>query len=170
MDPANQLISVDSVAGAAMLFDLHKIDHENLFDDNIFLYSEETDLCYRTRKQGKCIKLCPAIFFDHQGDGSSGHHPALVYMKAWHFAWSRCYYLEKHKLSTLKRNPKRMYRDYKIKSFVSFNKLQRLQYRAKAAGVKSFIQGEKAFTPTGEAQMSTPLSQKGPGLILRFLH
>lgn len=143
---------VEAVSGAAMLFDLHQVDYKQLFDNNIFLYSEETDLCYRIRQQGKLIKQCPAVFMDHQIDGSSGHHPSLVYMKGWHFAWSRCFFLNKHQLFTKKRNPQRMYRFYKLKSFISLDALQRLRYRAQAEGVRDFLRGELAFTQNGLPQ------------------
>ena len=151
-------LSVEAVTGAAMLFDLHKFQDEELFDKNIFLYSEETDLCYRTRQRGNLIKLCPAILLDHKVDGSSGHHPALTYMKSWHFAWSRCYFLNKHNLSTKKCNAGRMYRNYKIKSFTSWTKVKRSTYRAQAAGVKDFLEGKKAFTSDDKPQMSNFLS------------
>ena len=144
---------VEGVSGAAMLFDLGKIQKGQFFDSNIFLYSEETDLCYRIRQQGMLIKFCPAVFMDHTVDGSSGHNSSLVYMKAWHFAWSRCYFLDKHHLCTSKRNPQRMFRYYRIKSFISLDRLQRLRYRAQAAGVKAFLRGEKAFTGNDEPQM-----------------
>lgn len=144
---------VQAVSGAAMLFDLGTIKERPLFDANIFLYSEETDLCHRVRHQDLLIKLCPRVFVDHQIDGSSGHHQALISMKSWHFAWSRCYFLCKHNLATPKRNPKRMYRYYKLKSYISLDPLQRLRYRAQAQGVRDFLRGKKAFTTDGLPQM-----------------
>lgn len=144
--------AVDAVSGAAMLFDLGKMKSIGLFDENIFLYSEETDLCYRTRSAGYAIKLCPDIFIEHTIDGSSGHHPSLVYMKSWHFGWSRCYYLGKHSLFSEKYNPQRMFRNYMIKSCLSLTRLKRLRYRGQAAGVRAYSRGEKAFTPDGLPQ------------------
>jgi len=145
-------VTVDAVCGAAMLFDLEKMKSIGLFDENIFLYSEETDLCYRTRSAGYSIKLFPDIFIEHIIDGSSGHHPSLDYMKSWHFGWSRCYYLGKHSLFSPKYNPQRMYRSYKIKSFLSLTSLKRLRYRGQAAGVRAYSRGEKAFTADGLPQ------------------
>lgn len=144
--------AVDAVSGAAMLFDLGKMKRIGLFDENIFLYSEETDLCYRTRSAGYGIKLCPDIFIEHTIDGSSGHHPSLVYMKSWHFGWSRCYYLGKHSLFSKKYNPERMFRNYLIKSCLSLTSLKRLRYRGQAAGVRAYSRGEKAFTADGLPQ------------------
>jgi len=148
-------VVLEAVCGAAMLFDLDKIKQVGFFDENIFLYSEETDLCYRTRSQGYLIKLCPRLFIQHAVDGSSGHHPLLVYMKSWHFGWSRCYYLNKHDLYSAKYNPLRMYRNYKLKSYINLDRIKRLQYRGQAAGVKAFMKGEKAFLTDGSPQMSS---------------
>ncbi len=148
-------VSIDAVCGAAMLFDLQKMKQVGFFDENIFLYSEETDLCYRTRAEGFQIKLCPRIFFPHAIDGSSDHKSSLVYMKSWHFGWSRCYYLDKHSLNSKKYNPRRMYRNYKLKSYISLDRINRLEYGGQAAGVRAFMRGEKAFLANGSPQMSS---------------
>jgi len=150
----DQPVSVEAVLGAAMLFDLHKMNKVGFFDENIFLYSEETDLCYRTRQKGYKIKFCPGLYLEHIGDGSSVHHHSLVYMKGWHFAWSRCYYLDKHSLFSPKYNPGRMYRNYKFKSYIGMNSMNRLRYRAKADGIKAFMRGEKAFKADGRPRQS----------------
>jgi N-acetylglucosaminyl-diphospho-decaprenol L-rhamnosyltransferase len=144
----------EAICGAAMLFDLEKMKTVGFFDESIFLYSEETDLCLRTCQQGYAIEFCPSIFMQHAIDGSSGHHPAVVYMKSWHFGWSRCYFLHKHGLFSEKRNPSRMGRNYRLQSYISLSKIKRLRYRGQAEGVKAFLRGEKAFTAEGHPQMS----------------
>jgi len=149
-----QPVSVEAVLGAAMLFDLHRMNKVGFFDENIFLYSEETDLCYRTRQKGYEVKLCPGLYFEHIGDGSSAHHHSLVYMKSWHFGWSRCYYLHKHSLYSARYNPARMYRNYRFKSYIGLNSVNRLRYRGQADGIKAFIRGEKAFKADGNPQQS----------------
>lgn len=147
-------VSTEAVSGAAMLFDLHKMEHVGFFDDNIFLYSEETDLCYRTRQQGYVIKLCPEVFIDHLGDSSSGDSKSLIFMKSFHFGWSRCYYLNKHSLYSDKYNPRRMYNNYRLKTYISLSGENRLRYKAQAAGVKAFMEGQKAFREDGSPQAS----------------
>ena len=147
-------VSVDAVCGAAMLFDMEKMKQIGLFDENIFLYSEETDLCYRTRAAGFQVKICPRIYIEHAIDGSSGHHHSLTAMKSYHFGWSRCYYLDKHGLFSAKSNPPKMYREYKIRSYISLSNVQRLRYKWQAAGVRAFMDGEKAFMADGRPQMS----------------
>ena len=149
-----QPVSIEAVSGAAMLFDLHKMNQVGFFDENIFLYSEETDLCYRTRQKGYEIKLCPGVYIEHIGDSSSAHHHSMIYMKSWHFGWSRCYYLNKHSLYSQKYNPRRMYRNCKFKSYISLNRINRLRYRGQAEGIKAFMRGEKAFKADGKPQQS----------------
>jgi hypothetical protein len=41
-----------------------------------------------------------------------------------------------------------------LKSYISLGALQRLRYRAQAAGVQDFLRGETAFTGNGDAKMS----------------
>lgn len=144
--------SVEAVSGAAMLFDFPKIKNVGLFDDKIFLYSEESDLCYRTRQAGYSIKLCPRVYLKHFGDGSSGHDSSLALMKSWHFGWSRCYFYHKHGLDKGKRSAVSMYRNYKLKSYLNLNSMSRFDYRGKAAGVKAFLQGKGAFRSDGTPQ------------------
>jgi len=151
---SSQPISTEAVSGAAMLFDLHKMKYVGFFDENIFLYSEETDLCFRTRQKGYVIKLCPELFFDHLGDSSSGGNQSLTFMKSYHFGWSRCYYLKKHCLYSDKYNPRRMYRNYRLKSYISLSSENRLRYKGQAAGVKAFMGGQKAFRIDGSPQES----------------
>jgi N-acetylglucosaminyl-diphospho-decaprenol L-rhamnosyltransferase len=147
-------VSTEAVSGAAMLFDLHKMAHVGFFDENIFLYSEETDLCYRTRQKGYVIKLCPELLIDHLGDSSSGGNQSLIFMKSYHFGWSRCYYLDKHSLCSDKYNPLRMYRNYRLKAYISLSSENRLRYKGQAAGVKAFMDGQKAFRGDGSPQAS----------------
>jgi len=150
----DQPVQIEAISGAAMFFDLEKMKKVGFFDENIFLYSEETDLCLRTRQQGYSIEFCPNILMRHTIDGSSGHQPAVVYMKSWHFGWSRCYYLNKHGLFSEKKNPSRMGRNYRLQSYISLSKIKRLRYRGQAEGVKAFSRGENAFTLEGHPQMS----------------
>jgi len=138
-------IHVEQVVGAAMLCDLDKIRPLGGFDENIFLYSEETDLCLRVRKSGHTIKYCPSVLMHHAGNCSSGTSSQLQYMKDFHFAWSRCYFLTKHQLHNSRRNPARLLRTYSLRSVFSFSRKKRDEYRAKAAGTRAFIKGEGAF-------------------------
>ena len=87
---------VDYVKGFAMIM---KKDYfmKFLFDENIFLYLEEIDLCQRIKKEnGKIIIL--KSFVKHVGGNSHGIKNDLEMEKSrnWHWMWSKFYYHKKH--------------------------------------------------------------------------
>lgn len=147
---------VNWVSGSAMLFDVEKIKRVGLFDENIFLFSEETDLCERTIKAGDSIKLCPDVFFDHLVGQSSHPSPEIEYMKWWHFGWSQCYRMTKHGQCTFWKNPRRKQFSYRLHSFTALSAGRRTKWQAKADGALAFIRGEKAFDSAGNPQRSAP--------------
>lgn len=142
------------VSGAAMLFDVSRIRKIGLFDENIFLFSEETDLCERTLAADYSITLCHDILFDHLVGKSSPFDPKIEYMKWWHFGWSQCYRMDKHGQGTLFRNPRRKQLSYQIHSLLAFSARKRMKWRAKADGALAYLRGEKAFRTDGSPQMS----------------
>ena len=142
------------VSGGAMLFDTEKIKQIGLFDENIFLFSEETDLCERTLKAGYPIKLCTDIFFKHLAGQSCPPSEKTEYMRWWHFGWSQCYRIVKNGHNTIYRNPYTKYLGYLIHSFTATSKAKRKKWEAKADGALAFARGEKAFRADGSPQHS----------------
>ena len=51
------IISVDYVDGFSMLINKEKFQEENFFDENFFLYLENTDLCLRVKKNDQIFIL-----------------------------------------------------------------------------------------------------------------
>ena len=91
----NNLINVDTVKGFAML--LKKSSFENFFDENIFLYLEEIDLCLRIKKNKGNIFLVNAPV-THLGGVSHGDRSDMEMEKSrnWHWMWSKFYFNKKH--------------------------------------------------------------------------
>ena len=91
----NSLISTDSVKGFAML--LKKNLFVNFFDENIFLYLEEIDLCIRTKKTNGTIFLVNVPIV-HAGGASHGDKNDFEMEKSrnWHWMWSKFYFYKKH--------------------------------------------------------------------------
>ena len=141
--------SVEWISGCAMLFDMEKLHEIGLFDENIFLFFEETDLCTRTTDAGFDIKHCQEVFFDHMAGTGSAPSPAVEALKDWHYGWSRCYYFSKHDANNKKRMPQRQYAQYKWKAFSSLNARKRRKYRLQANGAKAFLEGMRAFDENG---------------------
>ena len=86
---------VDQVPGMAMI--LNKKKFKNIyFDENIFLYLEEIDLCKRMKEQGESI-LEINVEIDHLGGQSHGQFDfEMENSRNWHWMWSKFYFYKKH--------------------------------------------------------------------------
>lgn len=144
--------TVNWISGCAMLFEMKKLRKIGYFDENIFLFFEETDLCDRALEAGYSVKFCPNVLFSHKIGQSSPHNSAIESIKSWHYGWSRCYYFNKHGYKKGKRSPMRQYIQYRLKSWTALIPTKRAKYRAQAAGAKAFISGQKAFYLNGKPQ------------------
>ncbi len=90
------MLEVDYVKGFAMLFNTEKIKKFKMFDENIFLYLEEIDLCKRLRKQNHKIYVCKNAKIVHIGAKSSNLGFEYEKCRNWHWMWSKVYYDKKH--------------------------------------------------------------------------
>lgn len=146
------LVDRNWVIGAAMLFDTEIMKTVGYFDDNIFLFSEETDLCFRIRQAGLRILLDTDIYIEHLYRQSSAPDPRIERLKHWHFGWSRSYYYHKHGLAKGKKNPYRLIMVWGLKSLTSNSREKRDAYRAKMQGALAFVRGQQAFLDNGKPQ------------------
>ena len=89
------IISVDYVDGFSMLINKEKIQEENFFDENFFLYLENTDLCLRFKKNDQNIYIIKNSIINHLGE-SSIVSKDLEYLRNWHWMWSKFYFNKKY--------------------------------------------------------------------------
>ena len=89
------IISVDYVDGFSMLINKEKFQNEDFFDEEFFLYLENTDLCLRTKKIGQNIYIIKNSLINHHGAGSIVSKD-LEYLRNWHWMWSKFYFNKKH--------------------------------------------------------------------------
>ena len=61
------IIEVDSVDGFSMLINKSKFNDQNYFDENFFLYLENTDLCLRQKKRNGRIYISKNSQIKHLG-------------------------------------------------------------------------------------------------------
>jgi len=86
---------VDQVPGMAMILNKKKFNNV-FFDENIFLYLEEIDLCKRMREKGENI-LEINVEIDHLGGQSHGQFDSeMENSRNWHWMWSKFYFYKKH--------------------------------------------------------------------------
>jgi N-acetylglucosaminyl-diphospho-decaprenol L-rhamnosyltransferase len=93
---SKDFIQVDSVKGFAMLLNLKKINFREIFDEKIFLFLEEIDLCKRIKNVGGKIYISIKSRVYHLGKKSSKNNFAVELCRNWHWMWSLYYYNKKH--------------------------------------------------------------------------
>tara|TARA_B100000787_G_scaffold124668_1_gene93980 strand:- start:773 stop:1639 length:867 start_codon:yes stop_codon:yes gene_type:complete len=88
---------VDYVTGCSMLINLNKLKKIGKFDENIFLYLEEIDLCRRFKIKKQKIYICKkAKAKQHLSVQSSDIGFEYNKCQSWHWMWSSVYYNIKH--------------------------------------------------------------------------
>ena len=89
---------VDWVAGASLMMRGHVLDRVGLFDENFFLYYEETDLCLRAARAGWITHYVRDSRVVHIGSVSTGMKDWARVPDYW-FESRRYYFLKNHGLA-----------------------------------------------------------------------
>jgi GT2 family glycosyltransferase len=94
----NNPFEVDFIKGFAMFFNKKKLKKIKFFDEKVFLYLEEIDLCKRIKDQGEKIYIIPSAKIYHAGGMSHDlkFNYELELSRNWHWMWSLFYYNKKH--------------------------------------------------------------------------
>jgi N-acetylglucosaminyl-diphospho-decaprenol L-rhamnosyltransferase len=95
---------VKSVDGFAMLLNLKKLNqfeifrNHKYFDENIFMYLENDDLCKRLSDLGENIYIAPKSKIMHLGAKAvdDKYKNEIELSRNWHWLWSKFYYNKKH--------------------------------------------------------------------------
>jgi len=91
------LIDVQSIDGYSMILDKEQFN-SNFFDEKIFMYLENDDLCLRVKNKGKKIYIYKKSLISHLGakavDGK--YIQELEFSRNWHWNWSKFYFRKKH--------------------------------------------------------------------------
>ena len=92
------IIEVSSIDGFSMIINKKKFNDDYFFDENIFLYLENDDLCLRTKEKRENIYIIKNSLIDHLGASSSNkdQNNELEYSRNWHWMWSKFYFNKKH--------------------------------------------------------------------------
>jgi GT2 family glycosyltransferase len=69
--PFTEATEVDCVSGCAMMIRRDLLDELGGFDEDYFMYFEETDFCVRARRRGKLVHHAPIGEFVHDEGGTS---------------------------------------------------------------------------------------------------
>ena len=92
------IIDVESVDGFCMLLNKSKFNENEYFDENFFLYLENTDLCLRQKKRNEKIYVIKNSEIEHMGSYSTKIDKTKnqEYVRNWHWMWSKFYFNKKH--------------------------------------------------------------------------
>lgn len=82
-------VCVDFVSGAAML--VRRADRLR-FDEALFLYYEDDEICAAARARGRSVVYVPAAVAEHEGGRSTPPSLRIRWLKAFHMARSRRIY------------------------------------------------------------------------------
>ena len=137
-----------------MLINLENFDTRKIFDENIFLYFEEFDLCRRVRTDQGKIYSAKNLLVKHFGTkGSSAtdsdYSLESVVFKDWHFMWSTFYYYKKYYgyfYAVYKTYGKLSRSIFNMVLFtILFNKKKRTIYYARTFGIINAMLGKKSW-------------------------
>jgi|TARA_B110000495_G_scaffold151325_1_gene134313 N-acetylglucosaminyl-diphospho-decaprenol L-rhamnosyltransferase len=93
----NDLFEVDRVDGYAMILNKTKFN-QNFFDEKIFMYLENDDLCIRTKKINEKIFVYSKSIISHLGASAVNqkYFQEVELSRNWHWNWSKFYFRKKH--------------------------------------------------------------------------
>ena len=149
-DLNNQIIEVDSIDGFSMLINKSKFNN-SFFDENIFLYLENDDICLRARKNNQKIYIIKSSLIDHLGASSSNIKDSYEFdlLRNWHWMWSKFYFNKKHSgflLSTIKIFPNFISATIKYTFYLLLFKNQKRKiYKMRILGIINAFIGKKSF-------------------------
>ncbi len=94
----DDLLEVDQVDGYAMILDKQQFNNNYFFDEKIFMYLENDDLCLRVKKDRKKIFICKNSYISHLGAKTvdKKYFEQLELSRNWHWNWSKFYFRKKH--------------------------------------------------------------------------
>tara|TARA_B110000483_G_scaffold167478_1_gene198114 strand:- start:531 stop:1385 length:855 start_codon:yes stop_codon:yes gene_type:complete len=145
--------SINSIHGSCMFINKKNYNKIGGFDDNFFLYFEETDYCKRGKnKDLKCYQI-NSIKVKQEGRtvsvNSKKENEKISNLLAWHFVWSEFYFKKKHNgyllalISFLPILFRAIFKIFINKHLRNEKKLSKYKYRLK--GLLSSIKGQKSY-------------------------
>ncbi len=148
--------SVRFVVGAALFLRVNLLKEVGYFDENIFMYYEDDELCKRVRDHGYKAMIVTSCKAFHIGGESSQKSLRALYKKYWHLSWSKMYWkgLQKGEMRC-----KRSAFKFAVTSFskailflITLQKEEAIKSCATAAGAVAFSVGLGAFKNNGESR------------------
>ena len=98
LEENSDFFEVDYLQGCGLLLDKKELENIGFFDENIFMFFDDIDLCKRTKKLGKKIYVSKKAQYIHLGAKAvrDKFFNEVEFSRNWHWMWSTFYYNKKH--------------------------------------------------------------------------
>jgi len=147
----NRPFKVDYVDGFAMLINKSRFKKNIFFDENIFMYLENNDLCKRTIENNENVYVIPKSQIVHFGAKavSDEFFNEVEFSRNWHWMWSTFYFNKKHYgyFFALKKTYKKLITSIIKYLFftLTFNPIKKKIYLMRFSGLYNSIIGKKSW-------------------------
>ncbi|WP_132253189.1 glycosyltransferase [Methylobacterium segetis] len=121
------------------------------FDENIFLFYEDDDLCRRVADTGRALVHVDAAVASHGRGRSSAPEPGRVFRTRWHQSWSRAYVSRKYGLPDPSPRTVAVNGAKLALSRIALRRASCERYAGSAAGALAAMRGETALAKEGLA-------------------
>ena len=153
IDNKKEYESINSIHGSCMFINKNNFDYIGGFDDNFFLFFEETDFCHRGKKKGYLSYQTNRILVRSLGRSiditDEKIEKKISNLLLWHFIWSKYYFTKKKYgsyLSILIFTPLLVRINLKIIfSRIVNNKKNLIKYKTRLNGLLTSIKGIKSY-------------------------
>lgn len=136
------------ISGAVMLLRMKCFEELGFFDEQIFLFYEDDDLCLRASAAGYELVVTPKAKVMHLKGQSSPASRKVIYIKNWHMMWSRLYLEKKYHGARLSRvKAVQLFYLYAFKAAgysAGLNSIKLTKCWAKARAALAFLFGKAA--------------------------
>ena len=151
LNTTSEFFEVDYAQGCALLLDKDELKDVGFFDENIFMYLEDIDLCKRVKNLGKKIYVSREAKIEHLGAKAVNDKffNEVEFSRNWHWMWSTFYFNKKHYgyFFALKKTYKKLITSIiKFLFFtLTFNSLKTKIYLMRFLGLYNSIIGKKSW-------------------------
>ena len=139
---------IDSIHGSCMFINKESFLKIGKFDENFFLYFEETEYCYRAKKKGYFSYQINDIKVITKGRSVNLENENFSNILIWHFIWSKFYFHKKKYgklLSIIIFLPLLVRILFKIILYtITKNETSTIKYKTRFDGLLKSIKGQKS--------------------------
>jgi len=141
------------VSGAVNLVRMSALKKVGFFDDAIFLYHEDDDICMRLMNAGFAVLVVPSAVSRHIGGGSIGNGWDRLWEKFYHMSWSRLYFEAKyHSPAAACALGWRQMLKFGFKALLVFRPKKAFRDAARFCGALAYMRGKSASKTTTRAR------------------